>query len=134
MSVDPAGGSTVSRPAATKAAARSVLAEGRAPRRTAASPAAVPAPPRMAAAHRLTSTGSSVRCRGNHHGGPNAGAGMVTTAPLGPASEITMKITVAAPMPVTAAQPRSRGLDRRTVPTNATLPHLAGEGNRIVLQ
>src|SRR3984957_15788429 len=106
MSVDPAAGSTVSRPTTITANAAKTRIDGRAPRVTAINPAMTPTPPTTTAAHRTKVSRAGDGCSQIHHGGPAAGRGMLTTDRLGPARETATMTATEATMPVAATQPR----------------------------
>ncbi len=106
MSVDPAAGSTVSRPTTITAKAARARTDGRAPRVTAISPAMTPMPPVATAAHRAKVSCAADGCSQIHHGGPAAGRGMLTTDRLGPARETATMTATEATMPSAATQPR----------------------------
>src|ERR1700753_4479998 len=106
MSVDPAAGSTVSRPTTITAKAARARTDGRAPRVTAISAAMTPMPPAATAAHRAKVSRAADGCSQIHHGGPAAGRGMVTTDRLGPASETATLTATGDTRPIAATPPR----------------------------
>ncbi len=73
-----------------------------------ATPAATPAAPSTDAAQSRVVTTATGSGHENHQGGPAAGRGVLTTAALGPASEIPMKTAIASVMDTAENQPSSR--------------------------
>src|SRR6201995_3639737 len=104
MSVDPAAGSTVSRPTTRAAKASRTRAGGRAPRDTPTSPAMTPGPPASTAPQSAKVTRAGDGCRQVHQGGPAAGFGIATTDRLGPAIDTATMTAAAVTMPTAAIQ------------------------------
>src|SRR5579863_8244995 len=102
VSVEPAGGSTVTRAVARNAPAMTARTGGRAPRATATSPAITPAQPSSIAAHSDTVTKVAVRCSACHQGGLTEGLRMTGTETLGPAAQTAIMMSVETPMAAAA--------------------------------
>jgi len=104
--VDPAGGSTVSKAAATNPVASSARTGSRAPARTAARPTIIPPQPLIAAAHNAIVAAVAEVFPLMTQGGPAAGREIRTVAQLLRSADAAIMISSAAPIPNPADQAR----------------------------
>jgi hypothetical protein len=113
--VDPAGGSTVSAATARPAAASSTRRLGRAPRCTAASPAATPAAPAIAASQSATVAVPGVMGTDRRsQGGPAAGPGMGGVIQESRTADVAIMTRMELPIPAPASQVSARVLSIRS--------------------